>query len=47
MVYVIQCPVCQKKFTRTTRDFTLHKHKAPGGYNCSGHRGIFIETRYR
>lgn len=47
IVHIIQCPVCNKKFTRSRRDFALRKHKAPGGYPCHGRRGIFVETRYR
>ncbi|WP_158636261.1 nucleotidyl transferase AbiEii/AbiGii toxin family protein [Aerolutibacter ruishenii] len=40
--FVLQCPYCQKKFKRTSRDSTLRPHKAPGGYVCGGRRGTFI-----
>lgn len=40
--YVLQCPYCQKKFKRTSRDSALRPHKAPGGYACGGRRGTFI-----
>jgi predicted nucleotidyltransferase component of viral defense system len=37
--YVVQCPYCQKKFRRTTRDTKLNEHKTKQGYRCSGSRG--------
>jgi predicted nucleotidyltransferase component of viral defense system len=44
--YVYQCPVCQKKFRRKTRDTALRPHKAPGGYTCGGRTGFLIDTQY-
>lgn len=44
--YVYQCPVCQKKFRRKTRDSALNPHKAPGGYNCGGRTGFLVDTQY-
>ena len=44
--YVYQCPICQKKFRRKTRDSALKPHKAPGGYNCGGRTGFLIDTQY-
>ncbi len=38
--YVIQCPVCQKRFTRTTNDRKLNAHKNDWGSKCSGRTGI-------
>lgn len=43
--YVFQCPVCQKKFTRTKNDGTLGKHKNTWGGQCSGRRGYLVTTR--
>lgn len=45
VVYVIQCPVCHKKFTRSTPNYALKKHKAPEGNQCSGRRGYLVDTR--
>lgn len=46
--YVIQCPVCQKKFTRSTNDRKLNAHKNDWGSKCSGsgRNGFLIDTRY-
>ena len=49
IIYIIQCPYCEKTFRRTTRDFNLRKHKLPNsGFECpvKGSRGYMIETRY-
>jgi predicted nucleotidyltransferase component of viral defense system len=43
--HVIQCPVCGKRFYRKTSDTRLRKHKAPGGWNCSGRSGIYQGMR--
>jgi predicted nucleotidyltransferase component of viral defense system len=40
--YLLQCPYCQKKFKRTTRDSALNPHKDPGGYACRASRGVFL-----
>jgi predicted nucleotidyltransferase component of viral defense system len=44
--YVYQCPVCGKKFPHSTRNAHLNRHKAPGGWQCSGRTGYFVETKY-
>ena len=43
--YVYQCPMCSKKFQRTSRDSALRAHKAPDGWDCSGRTGFLVETR--
>jgi WYL domain len=44
--FVVQCPVCQKKFSRKTNTNQLNPHKNEHGYKCSGRHGIYVETRY-
>lgn len=44
--YVIQCPVCQKRFTRSTHDNKLNEHKGVGGYKCYGRTGFLVETKW-
>ncbi|MER8401219.1 nucleotidyl transferase AbiEii/AbiGii toxin family protein [Mesorhizobium sp. M0306] len=44
--YVYQCPVCQKKFRRQTRDSSLKPHQSPAGYACSGRTGYLMDTQY-
>lgn len=44
--YVYQCPMCQKKFNRSTMDGTLRPHKTPSGWDCSGRTGYLVDTRY-
>lgn len=44
--YIFQCPVCQKKFRRSTNNPNLRAHKGSGGYwNCSGRRGYLVTIR--
>jgi hypothetical protein len=44
--YIFQCPVCQKKFYRSTNNPSLRAHKGIGGsWNCSGRRGYLVATR--
>lgn len=38
--YIFRCPMCGKEFRRSRNDPTLRKHDAPGGWACSGRRGI-------
>jgi predicted nucleotidyltransferase component of viral defense system len=45
VTHIYQCPVCSKKFERRTRDSTLRPHKNPGGWDCSGRRGIYVGTK--
>lgn len=44
--YVYQCGMCGKKFNRKKMDGRLNKHKAPGGFSCSGRTGFLVNTRY-
>lgn len=46
--YIIQCPVCQKTFTRSTNDRKLNAHKNDWGSRCagSGRTGYLVDTRY-
>ncbi|MAW86458.1 MAG: hypothetical protein CMJ42_08010 [Phyllobacteriaceae bacterium] len=44
--YVYQCGICGKKFNRKTMDGRLNKHKAPGGFQCSGRTGFLVDTKY-
>jgi hypothetical protein len=46
VVYTYQCPVCSKKFKRSTMDAHLNPHKNPSGYACSGRHGILVGTGY-
>ena len=43
--YVIQCPLCQKKFNRSSYDTALNPHKDKMGYPCSGRTGYVVETK--
>lgn len=44
-VYPYRCPVCGKRFKRSSMDPTLRAHKAPAGFACSGRRGIYEGMR--
>ncbi len=44
--YVFQCPMCQKKFTRSKHDSRLNKHKDKYGYPCSGRTGYLVDTKW-
>lgn len=44
--YVYQCPMCSKKFSRSTQDSALRPHKTPGGWDCPGRTGYFVETKW-
>ena len=44
--YVYQCGMCGKKFSKKKISNTLGKHKAPGGFPCSGRTGYLIDTKY-
>lgn len=39
--YIYRCPVCSKRFERSSMDPKLRAHKAPAGYACSGRHGIY------
>lgn len=43
--YVYRCPVCGKRFERSSMDGTLRAHKNPSGYACSGRHGIYEGTK--
>jgi len=43
--YLYRCPVCSKRFERTTHDATLRAHKNPSGYPCGGRHGIYEGTK--
>lgn len=40
--YKVQCPYCQKTFTRKTQSLDLKEHKSPDGYRCGGRRGFRV-----
>lgn len=40
--YKVQCPYCQKVFTRKTQTLTLNEHKSPDGYRCGGRTGYRV-----
>ncbi|WEX89955.1 nucleotidyl transferase AbiEii/AbiGii toxin family protein [Sinorhizobium garamanticum] len=40
--YKVQCPYCQKIFTRKTQSLTLNEHKSPDGYRCGGRAGYKV-----
>lgn len=46
--YVIECPVCGKRFNRTTRNRRLNAHKDQYGTRCSGQgrTGYLVDTRW-
>ena len=45
-VHIYQCPVCNKKFRRSTYDAHLNPHKNDWGSQCMGRTGYFVETKY-
>ena len=45
-IYVIECPICGKKFKRKSNDPALRPHKDPQGWDCSGRRGFLADTEY-
>ena len=46
VTYVYQCPMCQKKFNRTTMSNALNAHKNSWGGQCSGRNGYLVDTKY-
>jgi len=44
--YVIECPVCGKRFIHKTSNPKLNKHKDKQGYPCYGRIGYIVETKY-
>jgi hypothetical protein len=47
LVYVYECGLCGKKFTRSTMDGTLRPHKDKNGYACYGIIGNFVESKVK
>lgn len=45
-VYVIECPVCGRKFNRQKMSTSLNKHKDKNGYPCYGRTGYLVDTKY-
>jgi predicted nucleotidyltransferase component of viral defense system len=43
--YLYRCPICGKRFERSSMDGTLRAHKNPSGYPCGGRHGIYQGTR--
>jgi predicted DNA-binding transcriptional regulator YafY len=44
-IYLYRCPVCSKRFERSSMDGTLRAHKNRSGYSCSGRHGIYEGTK--
>lgn len=44
--YIYECGMCGKKFRRKTQSSKLNKHKAPGGFPCSGRTGYLVDIKY-
>jgi hypothetical protein len=48
--YLIECPYCGKKFSRSTRDLSLRPHKQEGtDWSCpgQGRRGYLVDIYYQ
>lgn len=43
--YVYECPLCHKKFTRSSFNSSLNEHKDKNGYSCPGRTGILVEIK--
>jgi predicted nucleotidyltransferase component of viral defense system len=44
-VYLYRCPICSKRFERSSMDGSLRAHKNPSGYPCRGRHGIYEGTK--
>lgn len=44
--YVFRCPLCSRKFQRSTYDATLKRHKGKQGRSCPGTVGTYETTKY-
>ena len=44
--YVYRCPICQKKFRRSSMDGKLNAHKNDWGGQCMGRTGFLDEVKY-
>lgn len=45
-VYVVECPVCHRRFRRKTRTTNLATHKNEYGGKCCGRQGRIVATDY-
>lgn len=45
-IYVVECSVCGKRFSRKSYDTSLNPHKNKDGYPCYGRYGPVVETKY-
>jgi predicted nucleotidyltransferase component of viral defense system len=43
--YTIQCPICSKRFTRSSASTSLNAHKNPWGSPCVGRRGFVVSVQ--
>lgn len=46
VVYMIECPVCGKRFRRVAPGLGLRPHKDKNGWLCSGRHGSLVDTEY-
>lgn len=44
--YIVQCPLCNKKFERRSYGVKLNAHKDKLGYQCSGRTGYVVDLKY-
>jgi hypothetical protein len=44
--YKYKCGYCGKTFTKNLQNSSLGPHKMPGGWQCSGRTGYYVETVY-
>lgn len=44
--YILECPVCGKKFRRTKQKTSLNRHKDKYGNYCFGRTGFITDIRY-
>lgn len=45
-MYVHECSLCGKKFTRKSNNSKLNPHKDKQGYPCPGRTGMYVTTKY-
>jgi len=45
VVFIVQCPVCGRKFPHQTPSPALKTHKGPDGWSCPSRSGFIVETR--
>jgi predicted nucleotidyltransferase component of viral defense system len=43
--YVFACSYCQKRFTHSSNDSSLRKHKNRSGWDCPGRHGYLVATK--